>query len=110
MKLLEELAQLCRKIKDGLAAEIEVIERQTPTTLATPKCQSTTKVGQLIKNLSDTTKAADVESLAIITETERFHYETLKRDLASDPAATARALDGRKSRFKDSSRRFKEGT
>ena len=99
MKLLEELAQICRKIKDKLAAEIIAIEQQTPAAIKQPKCNPATKVGQLITKLSEKTKTDDVAALAYVTAEEKQHCEALQRDLASNPAAAARSIEALRARL-----------
>lgn len=92
MRLLEELADLCRQVKETLAAEIAALELQTPATLSKPKCNPDTKVGQLINRLSAKTKPTDISVLAIVTPEEKQHCESLQRDLAGNPAVASRTL------------------
>lgn len=101
MKLLEELAQVCGKIKDKLKDEIAAIERQTPAALKQPKCDPNTKVGQLMATLSEKTKPTDVATLAAVTPEEKLHCEALQRDLASNPAAAARSLEALRTRLRN---------
>src|SRR6202044_763559 len=92
MKILEGLAQACLRIKERLAAEIEAIEKQTPLTLKHPDCKPHTKVGILVQGLSADTTPESVQTLATLSAAEVARHETLKTDLASDPAKVARAL------------------
>jgi hypothetical protein len=98
MKVLGDLAQACQDIKQRIKVEIKTLEGQTPASIRQPGCKPHTKVGKLIAGLGGTTKAEDVQSLATLTAAEVARLETLKADLARDPAKTARqlqALSGR---------------
>src|ERR1700719_444479 len=90
MKVLEDLAQLCQVIKQRLTAEIEAIEKQTPAAIKTPECRSQTTVGKLIAQLDGRTRPETIRALATLSETEKTRLQTLKTDLASVPAKTAR--------------------
>jgi len=99
MKVLEDLAQLCQVIKQRLTAEIEAIEKQTPAAIKTPECRSQTTVGKLIAQLDGRTRPETIRALATLSETEKTRLQTLKTDLASDPAKTARTLSAQKLRL-----------
>ena len=101
MKLLEELAQACRQIKEKLAAEVTAIEQQTPASIKQPKCDPATKVGQIISKLSEKTKPADITALAAVSAKEKQHCEALQRDLASNPAAAARSIEALRTRLRN---------
>ena len=108
MRLLEELAQVCKTLRDRLAAEVTTIQQLTPASLSAPKCTSTTRVGKLISQLSDKTKVADVESLAMVSTQERAHCDSLQRDLASNPAAAARTLEVVRARIRTAVNTFQK--
>ncbi|MGH3625926.1 MAG: AAA family ATPase, partial [Sciscionella sp.] len=99
MKVLEDLAQVCQVIKQRLIAEIEVIEKQTPAAIKIPGCRPLTAVGKLIAQLDGKTKSETVRVLATLSETENARLQTLKTDLVSDPAKTARTLSAQKVRL-----------
>lgn len=92
LELLKRLSEACKGIQQRLGSEEDELKHQTPALLITPKCRDNTKVGKLIVALSDKTKPEDVEAFGHLSEEEQKRYETLKVDLASDPAATARKL------------------
>ena len=52
LKLLGALAQLCKSVKDKLVAEVTQIKAQTPQSINSPTCNSTTTVGRLIAQLA----------------------------------------------------------
>ncbi|AKM11415.1 AAA family ATPase [Croceicoccus naphthovorans] len=88
LKLLSALAQLCKSVKDKLAAEITQLQAQTPQSINTP----TSKVGQLLARLAANTDPAAVEALATLTQAEQDRLAQLTADLAGDPARAARQL------------------
>lgn len=92
LKLLGALAQLCKSVKDKLAAEIAQIKAQTPEAIRTPACSSHTMVGRLMAQLTSDTAPAAVEALAALTEAEQDRLAQLTADLAGDPARAARQL------------------
>lgn len=92
LELLKRLSEACKEIQQRLKDEEDELERQTPASLKSPKCKDYTKVGKLIATLSEKTKPADVETLGKLSDEEQKRYDTLKVDLASDPATTARKL------------------
>jgi hypothetical protein len=100
LRILAGLAQACQDVKTKLAAEIKVLQEQTPAVLSKPECKSDTSVGKLIAALSGKTKLEAVEKLAGLTAEEDARLQTLTSDLASDPARTVRQLQGQESRIK----------
>lgn len=92
LKLLGALAQLCKSIKDKLAAEIAQIRAQTPQSISNPACSQTTTVGKLIASIAANTAPATIETLATLTQTERDRLAQLTVDLADDPVRAARQL------------------
>ena len=92
LRLLGALAQLCKSVKDKLAAEIAQIRAQTPEAIRTPACNRDTAVGKLIARLAASTAPAAVEELATLTQAERDRLAQLTADLAGDPARAARQL------------------
>jgi energy-coupling factor transporter ATP-binding protein EcfA2 len=92
LKLLGALAQLCKSVKDKLAAEIAQIKTQTPEAIRTPACSRDTAVGKLMARLTANTTPATVEALATLTQAEQDRLAQLTADLAGDPARAARQL------------------
>ena len=92
LKLLGALAQLCKSVRDKLAAEIAQIMAQTPEAIKTPACNRDTAVGKLMARLSANTAPATVEALAALTQAEQDRLAQLTADLAGDPARAARQL------------------
>lgn len=92
LKLLGSLANLCKSVKDKLAAEAAQIRAQTPQSLRTPTCDPTTVVGQLVARLSSATDPARVEALAALSQSEEDRLAQLTSDLAGDPSCAARQL------------------
>ncbi len=92
LKLLGALAQLCKSVKDKLAAEVTQIKAQTPQSIKSPTCSSTTAVGRLMTRLAANTDPAAVENLAALTQAEQDRLAQLTADLAGDPMRAARQL------------------
>lgn len=92
LKLLGALAQLCKSVKDKLAAEVTQIKAQTPQSIKPPTCSSTTAVGKLMARLAANTDPAAVERLATLTQAEQDRLAQLTADLAGDPVRAARQL------------------
>lgn len=98
LKLLSALAQLCKSVKDKLAAEITQLQAQTPQSINTPTCSPTSKVGQLLARLAANTDPAAVEALATLTQAEQDRLAQLTADLAGDPSRAARQLSALKAK------------
>jgi len=92
LKLLGTLAQLCKSVKDKLAAEIMQIKARTPQSIKTPSCSPTTAVGNLIVRLAANTTPAEVEALANLSQPELDRLAQLTADLSGDPARASRQL------------------
>ncbi|HET6633150.1 MAG TPA: AAA family ATPase [Rhodanobacteraceae bacterium] len=98
LKLLGALAQLCKSVKDKLAAEIAQIKAQTPEAIRTPACSRETAVGKLMARITANTAPATVEALATLTQAEQDRLAQLTADLAGDPARAARQLAAMKAK------------
>jgi len=98
LKLLGALAQICKSVKDKLAAEITQIKAQTPQSIKSPTCSSTTAVGRLMARLAANTDPTTVERLAALTQAEQDRLAQLTADLSGDPARAARQLAALKSK------------
>lgn len=92
LKLLGTLAQLCKSVKDKLAAEITQLQAQTPQSIKTPNCSPTSNVGQLLARLAASTAPTTVETLATLTQAEQDRLAQLTADLSGDPSRAARQL------------------
>jgi energy-coupling factor transporter ATP-binding protein EcfA2 len=92
LKLLGALAQLCKSVKDKLAAEITRIKAQTPEAIKTPACGRDTAVGKVMTRLAADTAPTKIEALATLTQAEQDRLAQLTADLAGDPARAARQL------------------
>lgn len=92
LQILASLAEVCQAAKAQLEREIDAINAQTPGVLTSPQCTPTTPVGQIIKALSGETDPATIEALAGLTADEELRLQSLKSDLAADPARTVRHL------------------
>jgi len=92
LKLLGALAQLCKSVKDKLAAEVTQIKAQTPQSIKSPTCSSTTAVGKLMARLAANTTPVTIENLATLTPAEQDRLAQLTADLAGDPIRAGRQL------------------
>jgi energy-coupling factor transporter ATP-binding protein EcfA2 len=99
LKILASLAQACQGLGQKLTAEIRALEQQKPAVLSKPACQPTTSVGRLIAGLAAKTKPEAVTALAMLSDAAKARLETLKADLAGDPARAARQLQTLKARI-----------
>lgn len=99
LKLLGDLAQLCKSVKDKLASEIAQIKAQTPEAIRSPGCGRVTAVGKLMAKLAANTATATVEALATLTHAEQDRLALLTADLAGDPARAARQLAALKTKI-----------
>jgi energy-coupling factor transporter ATP-binding protein EcfA2 len=92
LKLLAALAQLCKSVKDKLAAEVTQIKAQTPEAIRNPACGRESAVGRLMFRLTAETDPAAIEALATLSQAEQDRLAQLTADLAGDPARAARQL------------------
>lgn len=99
MKLLERLVSACKAVKEKIEAEITSIKAQTPKSISEPTCAAETETGKLIAGLGKTTKDADVDALATLSDAELARLAELSSDFAQDPQATARRLRAQKFRL-----------
>ena len=99
LELLKQLSEACKEIQRRFKDELEELERQTPKFLENPKCGDGTKVGKLILGLSATTNPNTVETLSQLSRKEQEGYETLKSDLASNPATMVSKLNSHNTRL-----------
>jgi hypothetical protein len=92
LRLLGELAGLCKSVKDKLSSEITQIKTQTPRSISVPPCVPSTAVGKLMARLTANTSPAAVEALATLTQPEHDRLIQLTADLTGDPARAGRRL------------------
>jgi len=81
LKLLGALAQLCKSVKDKLAAEVAQIKSQTPEAIKTPACSRETAVGRLMLRLAASTDPAAIEALATLSQAEQDRLEHVLRSM-----------------------------
>ena len=93
MRLLEDLADVCRNLGQRLRKEIQALERERPSTIANPSCHSGTKVHELISSLDADTEESIVRSLARLTPQEITRLTELESDLAGDSSAVVAQLE-----------------
>lgn len=98
LKMLGQLASLCRPVKDRLVADIARLKEQTPIGLTSPTCSPETTVGRIIAALSGTTDPDRIETLSTLSEEERNRLAQLTADLADDPQRVARQLGALKTK------------
>ena len=108
MRVLEQLAEICQKVKKRLNAEIRELDDRTPEAISEPKCNDGTAVGKLIGGLGSKTKEQDVHGLAAMDDNDKARLDTLKNDLGTDPAKVARRLEALKNQL-DSLTKIFEG-
>ena len=108
MRVLEQLAEICQKVKKRLNAEIRELDDRTPEAISEPKCNDGTAVGKLIGGLGSKTKEQDVHGLAAMDDNDKARLDTLKNDLETDPAKVARRLEALKNQL-DSLTKIFEG-
>jgi hypothetical protein len=99
LELLRRLSVACSEMQQRLKKEEEALESQTPNTIKNPDCDQETEVGKIIYALKATTASDRIEALANVSAEERAEHDTLKTDLASDPAKTARKLTSSKTKL-----------
>ncbi|MDO4231265.1 MAG: AAA family ATPase [Lautropia sp.] len=92
LKLLGALANLCKTVKEKLAAEIAQIRTQTPEAIRAPACRKDTTVGKFMAGLTANTDSRKVEALATLTQADQDRLAQLNVDLAGDPTRAARQL------------------
>lgn len=98
LKMLGQLAGLCKPVKDKLVADVTRLREQTPIGLTNPTCSPATTVGKLIAALAGTTDPDRVETLSTLSQEERDRIAQLTADLADDPQRVARQLGALKTK------------
>ena len=92
MRVLEQLAEVCKQVKKHINVEMSELADQTPETISQPKCHDETEVGKLITGLRSTTKEHDVRVLATLDNKDNMRLDSLKTDLGTDPAMAIAGL------------------
>lgn len=98
LKMLAQLAGLCKPVKDKLVADVTRLKEQTPIGLTNPACSPETTVGKLVAGLSGTTALDRIETLSTLSQEERDRHAQLTADLADDPQRVARQLGALKTK------------
>lgn len=98
LKVLGQLAGLCKAVKDKLTADITRLKEQTPAAISQPNCSAETAVGRMIAALSGGTDAGLVEALSTLSLEEKSRLAQLTADLADDPQRVARQLGALKTK------------
>ena len=98
LKMLGQLASLCKPVKDKLAADITRLKEQTPIGISQPICSADTAVGRMIAGLSGRTDPALLETLSTLSQQEQDRLAQLTADLTDDPQRVARQLGALKTK------------
>lgn len=96
LMLLGSLAQICKAVKDKLAAEITQLKMQTPNVIKMAANRKETVAGRFVAQLSANITPDEVEALAYLTPEEQSQLVRLTSDLAGDPARVGRQLNALK--------------
>jgi hypothetical protein len=99
MKILEELASACDKIKTALEAKQAALERQTPIALRNSKLSPDTAAGSFVRTLSSRSNVSQLSLLASLTNDERRRLADLEVDLAQEPKRSASRVADQKDRL-----------
>lgn len=98
LKMLGQLASLCKPVKETLAADIIRLKETTPLGISQPTCSADTAVGRMIAGLSGRTDTALLEALSTLSQQEQDRLAQLTADLADDPQRVARQLGALKTK------------
>jgi energy-coupling factor transporter ATP-binding protein EcfA2 len=101
LRLLGDLANLCRQVKDELNSEIEHLRSQTPASISKPPSGDSTKVGQFLKQLSAETSPEALATLVTFTTEEEERHARLSGDLAGDASRVTRQLETLKAKAQE---------
>jgi hypothetical protein len=105
LDILAGLVSICNSVKEKANAEKR--NNAPNTQVFAALAQTTTEVGKVLKAIPGATKAADIEKLAVMTDTEIERLITLAKTLAeTDPKQKAAALRLRAKRFSELSLRI----
>ena len=99
IRVLERLAEACRKIKDRIGTEIRELKKQTPETITVRKYHVETEVGKLIAGLNGGIQEKEVRNLAKLSEKDKERLKTLRADLGKDPAKMAGQVEALRNRL-----------
>ena len=108
MRVLEQLAEICRQVSQRIKEEIQELIRQTPRIIQRPQCSDNTKVGKLIARLGEHTKEQDVRALATLNDAEKARLVTLQGDIGTDSHNKARQIKALRDRLDEFSTKFGE--
>src|SRR5262245_26391230 len=88
----DELAAVCQRVRDALAAEQRQLEKARNAIFAKPLWKDTTAVGKALAALKHDTDFKGIETLATLGKAERARHARLKEDLSKNPAKAAAEL------------------
>lgn len=98
LQLLQLLADSCREVSTRLRNKKISLEGQIPSFRKHPASRAGTAVNQIILTLSSSTQVHSVRKLSQLSEQDKIRLETLRNDLATDPAKEIRRLKTLKQR------------
>ena len=107
MRVLEQLAEICRQVSQLIKQEIQELKRLTPEIIRRPQCRDDTEVGKLIARLGEQSKVQDVRALATLNDVEKARLEMLQGDIGTDSHNKARRIKALKDRLDAFSTKFK---
>ena len=107
MRVLEQLADVCKRVNLHIKQEIQELEHLTPAIIRRPPCRGDTAVGKLIARLGEQTNVQEVRALATLNDAEQERMETLRGDIGTDPHNKARQIKALKDRLDAFSTKFK---
>lgn len=113
LDLMQRLAKAAEAIRSKSQQAKATIVAQTPQSLRAPPIDSATKIAVGIANLGAKTDIKALESAAKLSDQEAAMLAELRKDLAGDPAKTARQLLERSAglaRFSDTLRALCEAS
>ena len=93
MGILEELAEICDKVKDHLEGKISALNSQTPIIISKPSLNRETAAGSYVFQISAKSNVAQLESLALLNDQEKVRLSALETDFAQDPKRAVARLE-----------------
>ena len=100
LDVLPKLSRICDAVGARLQKDISSIETDISAAVKNWKYAATTKVGAVVLSLSATTKASDIESLAVLSPEESQQLRELNEALKSDPKQKAKETRASATRLK----------
>ena len=106
MRVLEQLADICRQVNQRIKQEIQELKRLTPEIIRRPQCREDTAIGKLIAGLGKQTKERDVRALATLNDAEKARLATLQGDIGTDSHNKALQIKALKDRLTAFGKKF----